>query len=140
MSTAQFPPSPRATVGGFFYLPRMLEKIRLHARGELHSDYHANLGLGMDARLCRFLQVDYAAIQALVNADQSDEDVLAWCESQGRRLVAEDAVVWNGFVSKRGWNDEASLLLAKYKADAGLAERADIVTFFDLFDAEEGRS
>ena len=26
------------------YFPRMLDKIRLHARGELHEDYHANFG------------------------------------------------------------------------------------------------
>jgi hypothetical protein len=30
--------------GGMMYFPRMLDKIRLHARGELGKDYHANLG------------------------------------------------------------------------------------------------
>lgn len=40
---------------------------------------------------------------------------------------------------KRGWRDGASPSLAQQKAEAGLAERSDILTFFDLMDAEEGR-
>ena len=39
--------SPSEKVGGLFYFRRMLDKIRLHAKGELPSDYHANLGKGL---------------------------------------------------------------------------------------------
>ena len=39
--------SPSEKVGGLFYFGRMLDKIRLHAKGELPSDYHANLGKGL---------------------------------------------------------------------------------------------
>jgi len=45
--------------------------------------------------------------------------------------------VWNAFMRKRGWSDEAGLENAK--KDAGLSDREDIQTFFDLMDAEEGR-
>jgi hypothetical protein len=41
MST--YPKSPREMTRGMMYFPRMLDKIRLHARGELHEDYHKNL-------------------------------------------------------------------------------------------------
>lgn len=117
----------------------MLDKIRKYAHGELREDFHANLGLGMDARLCRFLHVDYARLRDVVLAGASDEEALAWCRANGRPHGEEDAVVWNGFISKRGWNDEASAILAKYKAEAGWSDRADIATFFDFFDADEGR-
>jgi Domain of unknown function (DUF5069) len=40
--------SPSEKVGGLFYFGRMLDKIRRHAKGELRSDYHANLGKGFD--------------------------------------------------------------------------------------------
>jgi gluconokinase len=40
--------SPSEKVGGLFYFGRMLDKIRLRAKGELPSDYHANLGIGFD--------------------------------------------------------------------------------------------
>ena len=29
---------------GMMYFPRMLDKIRLHLRGELHEDYQENFG------------------------------------------------------------------------------------------------
>lgn len=139
MNTSQVPLSPRETVGGFFYLPRMLDKIRKHARGELRADFHANLGLGMDARLCRFLHVDYAQLQTVVLAGASDAEALVWCQAHGRKLADKDAVVWNGFISKRGWRDEATPILERHKAESGMADRTDLVTFFDYFDADEGR-
>ena len=40
--------SPSEKVGGLFYFGRMLDKIRRHAKGELRSDYHANLGKDFD--------------------------------------------------------------------------------------------
>ena len=40
--------SPSEKVGGLFYFGRMLDKIRLHSKAELPSDYHANLGKGFD--------------------------------------------------------------------------------------------
>lgn len=133
----QPPISARATSGGFVYFPRMLDKIRKQARGELRDDYLQNLGTGFDGRMCRFLHVDYAALKAYVLTGASDEEALAWCRSHGRALAEEDAVVWNGFAAKRGWNDEAKAILDKYKAEAGMADRADIRTFFDFFEADE---
>src|SRR5439155_21860677 len=51
-----FPKSPSEMVGGLRYFARMLDKIRLRARGELHSDYHANLGhrKAADGTMCNF--------------------------------------------------------------------------------------
>jgi len=44
-------------VGGIYYFARMLDKIRLHARGELSADYHANFGVAMDGRCTKYLHV-----------------------------------------------------------------------------------
>jgi hypothetical protein len=45
---------------GMAYFPRMLDKIRLHARGELGTDYHENLGsaTALDGVCCNFLRVN----------------------------------------------------------------------------------
>jgi hypothetical protein len=40
----RYPKSPKEMTRGMIYFPRMLDKIRLHARGELHEDYHKNFG------------------------------------------------------------------------------------------------
>jgi len=136
----QLPISPRITVGGLLYFARMLDKMRKHAARELRDDFIANLGQGMDARLCRFLRVDYNALRTHVLSGASDDEALAWCQTNGRTLNEEDVAVWNGFVSKRGWNDEVSTILEQHKAAVGLGARGDIRTFFEFFDVDEGRS
>ena len=40
---------------------------------------------------------------------------------------------------KRGWNDGSSKGLIADKRAAGLKKRSDILTWFDLFDADEER-
>jgi gluconokinase len=133
------PVSPFEKVAGLLYFGRMLDKIRLHHRGELPPEYHANLGLGGDGLCCGFLHLDYEALKARVLAGGTDEEVAAWCEEHGRPLNETDRRVWNGFISKLGWNDFASGALAKFKTEAGLAERDDIETMPHLIDVEEGR-
>ena len=47
--------------------------------------------------------------------------------------------VWNGFMRKRGWKDEASQRLGERKAESGFQDRPEIETFFQYIDADEGR-
>ena len=126
--------SPRETVGGLVHFGRMLDKIRLHAQGKLPADYVPNLGKGFDGRC-----VDYSALVARVQAGGTDEELLAWCYENGRKPTEEEMEVWNAFMSKRGWNDEASPMLQKRLIDNGFAGRTDIATFFDYLDADERR-
>ncbi len=72
-------------------------------------------------------------------AGGTDEEVLEWCFETGMRPSAEQIEIWNGFMSKRGWRDAASQGLISQRADAGLGDREDLQTFFDVMDAEEGR-
>ena len=126
--------------GGMMYFPRMLDKIRLHARGQLREDCHANLGVGRgDSRCCRFLRVDYEALKKRVLKGGTDEEILEWCYSTGRRLDEMDLFIWNEFTRKRGWNDEASVWLTQWKAESGHADRDDLMTIPDYHDVLEGR-
>jgi len=123
------------------YFARMLDKIRLHACGELHEDYHQNLGAmkAADGACCNLLRVNYADLRARVLEGGTDEEILEWCFQNGRRLNEGDIAVWNGFSSKIGWRDFASLTLGRRKKELGIADRPDIQTMGDLFDYEEGR-
>lgn len=121
---------------------RILDKIRLQAKGELPPGYHLGVIKGkrtFDDRICRFLGVDFDALSERVLAGGSDEEILDWCFENGRRPDTEQIEIFNGFMSKRGWRDAATPGLNEQKAAAGLAGREDIATFFDLMDAEEGR-
>ena len=138
---ATYPKSPNEMTGGMIYFPRMLDKIRLHAGGELHEDYHKNLGAqrAADGACCNFLRVNYADLCERVLQGGTDEEILEWCFEKGRRLNEGDLVVWNGFVLKLGWNDFATPTLEGAKRKHGIADRADILTIPDLIDFDEGR-
>ena len=135
--------SPYAKVGRLIYFGRMLDKIRLHAAGQLPPAYVANLGdTGhpnfFDARCCRFLGVRHADLTAQVLAGASDEAVLAWAEAHGRPHTDEECEIWNMFMSKRGWRDAGQALLQQRLKEYGLTG-GTIQTMFDLLDADEGR-
>ena len=80
--------SPSEKVGDLFYFARMLDKIRLHAKGELPSDYHANLGAGFDEKCVKFLCVDYDGLVERVKQGGTDEEILDWCFTVGRKPTA----------------------------------------------------
>jgi hypothetical protein len=126
---------------GMMYFPRMLDKIRLHARDELHQDYHENLGRlkTADGACCNYLRVHYRDLRERVLQGGTDEKILEWCFEKGRRLNEGDIVVWNGFSSKLGWNDFATPVLERQKRKHGITDRADIATIPDLLDFDEGR-
>ena len=136
-----FPKSPAEMVGGLRYFGRMLDKIRLRARDELHSDYHPNLGSrkAMDGLICNFLRIDYDELRQRVLEGGSDEEILEWCYQKGRRLNEGDLLVWNNFITKFGWNDFLTPRLERRKKELAISDRADIQTMSDLFDYEEGR-
>jgi hypothetical protein len=139
MSTTSLttPRSGYDVVGGLVFFARMLDKIRLHAAGSLSPDY--NRGKGLDTRMCRFLHLDYAAIEQQVLAEKDDAAMLEWCFTHGRRPSEDEITYFNAFMTKRGWRDEASEKLKTSKEKRGWAGRDDIQTTFDLQDAEEGR-
>ncbi|OLB00275.1 MAG: DUF5069 domain-containing protein [Verrucomicrobia bacterium 13_2_20CM_54_12] len=136
-----YPKSPKEMTKGMSYFPRMIDKIRLHARGELHEDYHNNLGTPrtLDGACCNFLRVNYADLRERVLQGGTDEEILEWCFEKGRRLNEGDLFVWNGFASKLGWRDSFAARLEQRKKEHGIADRTDILTISDLMDFDEGR-
>lgn len=132
--------SPYAKVGRLVYFGRMLDKIRLHAAGQLPAaDYAANLGKGFDARCCSFLRVLYDDLRARVlRGDLGDAQLLAWAEERGGPRSDEECEVWNGFMMKRGLRDAGAEVLAKRIKESAL-EQAPILTMFDYIDFDEGR-
>jgi hypothetical protein len=125
---------------GLFYFARMCSKIRLHADGKLPKGYHEMVGQGFDGRTCRYLSVRYEDVKTQVLAGKRDEDVLDWCFANGCRLTNEEVLIYNSFMSKRGWRDDETDgfipdMIKKY----GLKDDGRVVTGFDLIEMDEGR-
>ena len=131
--------SPSEKLGGLVYFGRMLDKIRAHAKGELPEDYQPNLGKGFDAKCCTFLHLDYAAMAERVKEGATDEEMLDWAFRNGRRPNEAEITMWNEFMRKFGWRDQASEILERRKREAGMTDRAGIETMFQFIDADEGR-
>jgi gluconokinase len=137
MNPLAYPRSGYDSVGGLVFLPRLLDKARLHAAGRLAGDY--NLGTGYDARCCRLLGLAYDDLAAKAREEADDAAVLAWCYEKGRRPSDDEIHYFNTFMTKRGWRDESSEKMQASKEKRGIAARDDIQTHFDLYDFDEGR-
>jgi hypothetical protein len=125
---------------GLFYFARMCSKIRLHAAGKLPADYHELLGKGFDGRTCRYLCVSFENVKAQVLAGKTDEEVLEWCQASGRRLTDEQVLIYNSFMSKRGWrDDETDGFMPAMRQEYGFKDDGSVLTDFELIEMDEGR-
>ncbi|PYK70352.1 MAG: hypothetical protein DME42_12725 [Verrucomicrobia bacterium] len=93
--------SPSIKIGGIVYFGRMLDKIRLHDKNELPTDYQANLGRGFDEFCIKFLDVQYHDVVRRVREGGTEEEILWWCFDKGRRPTDTEIYVWNEFMRKR---------------------------------------
>ncbi len=126
--------------GGLFYFARMCSKIRLYAARTLPEDYFEMIGDGFDARTCRYLGVSYEDVKTHVLAGEADADVLEWCFQNGRRLTEEEILIYNSFMSKRGWrDDETDGFIPEMIQAYGLKDGSQVYTDFDLIEMDEGR-
>ena len=99
------------------------------------GDSHAG---SFDSRCCSFLQIDYADLKDETLKGASDDGVLEWACSKGRKPSVEEIEVWNGFMMKRGWRDSASQRVKERLKEIGL-EPDTVATMFEFIDLDEGR-
>ncbi len=132
-----------AKVGRLVYFGRMLDKIRLHAAGQLPADYVSNLGDSqfyvLDGRCCRFLGVLYVDLPERTLAGGTDEEILAWAHARGTSRTDEECHMFNRFLVKLGWRDERSAVLAQRVQAAGGYPGKSVETIVDQIEFDEGR-
>jgi hypothetical protein len=139
MSDLIYPRSPRETMSGWAYLPRFVDKIRLHLAGNLHSDYQENFTKGFDGAWLKAAGVTAEQMIEVVRHSVTDGQVADWVAKNVRKSAAEKAAL-NDFILKRGTEGgEVTERLEMRKKQAGLEKRDDITTFVDFIDADEKR-
>ena len=68
-----------------------------------------------------------------VLAGRTDDEVLDWCFANGRRLTDEQVLIYNSFMSKRGWrDDETDGFIPDMIKRYGLKDDGSVITDFDL--------
>lgn len=140
MSDIIYPRSPRETMDGWSYLPRYIDKIRLHLAGRLHSDYTGNLGKGFDGMWLKAAGVTHEQFVEVVKSTLTDGEVCDWVHRNVKKSPAEKAAHWQDVLSRPLASDAAACARFKLrKEEAGIAHRDDITCFVDSIDADEKR-
>ncbi len=133
------PCSPRNELDGLPYFPRLSEKVRLHAAGDLHPELHANLGKGMDLWICQFLGVPYENLKEKILSGASNEEALLWAKQNGLKRTDFELQWFQSYLLNRGFRDDLSSTLASRIEESGFQNRTDIHSFCDYIDVDEGR-
>ena len=140
MSKVIYPRSPRETMDGWSYLPRYIDKIRLHLAGKLHADYQENFGQGFDGMWLKYAGVTHDQMIEVVKKSITDGEVCDWVRQNVKKSAAEKAAHAQDILSRpKADNAEAVARLKMRKEQSGLAHRDDIKTFVDYIDADEKR-
>lgn len=140
MSEIIYPRSARETMAGWHYLPRYIDKIRLHLAGKLHPDYQDNLGKAFDGCWLKAAGLDHETFVEIVKNSITDGEVCDWVRANVKKSDAEKAAHWQDISTRPLMNDEgAQARFKKRMEQSGIAHRAEIKTFVDYIDADEKR-
>ena len=133
----QHPPrSARVRLGGYVLLPRMIDKCRAELAGK-NGPYHYNCPL--DKRFLEFAGVDADAFKAEVAKGKGDGELLLWIEENQKFKRSDwEIAQWSAFRESVAPGDNDSReFVSKSIAEAGLAHREDLATWFEWLDADD---
>jgi len=125
-------------MSGWVYLPRFVDKIRLHLAGKLHPDYQENFTRGFDGVWLEAAGVKAVDFIEVVRGAIIDGQVADWVTKNVKRTEAQKAAHRDKILN-HGRQPELQERLKMRKAESGLSHRDDIQTFVDYIDADEKR-
>jgi len=125
---------------GWMYLPRYIDKIRLHLAGKLHSDYTDNFGKGFDGEWLKAAGLTHDKMIEVVKNSITDGEVCDWVRQNVKKSPAEKAAHLKDMLSRPLANDPSAVArLQMRKVECGAGSRDDIQCFVDAIDADEKR-
>lgn len=134
--------SPRETLGGYIILPRMIDKVRLHAKGMLPPEYVPNLlapAPALDGRFLAFTGLDAEELRKAILAAKTDTEVLAWVERNATPRTDSEKRQWMEEIDAYRPNAQwAEFRRKTYKEVAAKVDPATL-SILDLIDMDEGR-
>ncbi len=141
MSDIIYPRSPRETMAGWIYLPRYIDKVRLHLADRLHPDYQPNFGKGFDGMWLNAAGVTHEQMIEVVQNSITDGEVCDWVRQNVEASPAAKVAHREAMLNRPAPDDTAGQeRVRQRKAESGLAGRDDVKTFVDLIDADEKRT
>ena len=134
--------SPRESLGGYILLPRLIDKVRLLAQGQLPETYAANV-LGteftLDGRFLSFTGLDAEALRRVILSSRTDDEVLAWVQEHAKPTTAVEKHTWAEQIDR--YRPDEALVEYRKRVYPEIAARVDVesLSVLDLIDMDEGR-
>ena len=144
MSQPTYPRSPKVSLGGIAHLGRFIDKIRLRNAGQI-QDYNY-ITVGFDKYLVDFLGIDPKAFEQRVLAGGTDEELLAWVKTNGRKPSDEEVAQWSkNLLASRPKDDAARKRFQGRLQDIAIKRGVPVdslpavTTWADVIELDEGR-
>ena len=134
--------SPRESLGGYILLPRLIDKVRLLAQGQLPQAYAANVlgtGFTLDGRFLTFTGLNAEALRQVILSSRTDDEVLAWVQEHAKPTTAVEKHTWAEQIDR--YRPDAARVEYRTRVYPELATQVDVssLSVFDLIDMDEGR-
>jgi hypothetical protein len=124
------PRGARAMLGGLYFLPRTIDKMRAKIQGTLGL---YKIGPGISMYLFEWLGITEADFEAIVRSGASDDEIVAWLHERTDRSTYDSI---NDRLVNRAIRDEEhrQTMLPNYPI---LAERPELRNWFEIFDLDD---
>lgn len=90
--TKDFPRSPYAELGGYMWLPRLIDKARACFAGTLGE--YTPYPCGADKRFIATYGLDADALGEVIKSGASDAEIVAWVEANQKAVTAEEVAAF----------------------------------------------
>ncbi len=133
--TQRPPRSPRARLGNYALLPRMLDKGRAELIGK-NGDYH--FACPLDQNFVRFVDLDTDALKTELAAGKGDGEILEWINAHATlKRTPWEIAQWSAWRDTAVPTDvESREFFNELHKGAGL-KREDIATWADILDLDD---
>lgn len=133
--TQRPPRSPRARLGGYCILPRMLDKGRATVAGK-HGEFHYNCPL--DQEFLKFAGVDAEKVKSQLATGLGDGEILKWITENSTTKPSQVQIAsWTAFQEQRGANNLESRKFFNEYHEKLAPHRDDVANWFDILDIDD---
>ena len=133
--TKNYPRSPKARLGRYVHLARMIDKARAKAGGSVGEYIYP---CPLDESLLEFLGITGDALYEVAK-ELDDQEILDWLKQNAKDRSPEETEEWNQTFLNRKPRSEESMRHFIESRSRFASHRIDITTWPDLLDLEEGR-
>jgi hypothetical protein len=128
------PRGPREKLVGLYFMPRTIDKLRAEMPGG-NLGLYLNPDFGVSNYMCKRVGLDMEELRAAVVAAGDEDGVAAWLSARLDPAVVEEA---NRKLEALNTERLSPENLAMVKANHPVMERRpDLVTFFEIFEADD---